>query len=250
MAVVHKKGSPLFDQAINYGLGGAACLATSFFMVYSGYDVLHIIGIAIFLFSGYFFSQCSRRCSGSWGEHEALSGLSKELPDQYHLFVNVSVHEKMESDMVVIGPNGVFIVEVKSFNGTLEGSVNDRNWVLHKVGRKGGRYTKTIKNPLRQLKRNIAILSQYLKLERCSAWIDGVVLFPNDNTEWCDGVPDKCFEASRDVAQHIVSYEPRRPLSEHLIGKLIASLEKCQEGSAMTLNEFKDKTETIQKKFA
>ena len=160
MAVVHKKGSPLFDQAIKYGLGGVACLAISFFMIYSRSDVLHVIGIAFFFLGGYLFSQCSRRCSGSWGEHKALSALSEALPDQYHLFVNVSVHEKMESDMVVVGPNGVFIVEVKSFNGTLEGGVNDRKWVLHKVGREGGRYTKTIKNPLGQLKRNIAILRE------------------------------------------------------------------------------------------
>lgn len=65
MAVVHKKGSPLFDQAINYGLGGVACLAISFFMVYSRSDVLHVIGIAFFFLGGYLFSQCSRRCSGS-----------------------------------------------------------------------------------------------------------------------------------------------------------------------------------------
>ena len=250
MAVVHKKGSPLFDQAIKYGLGGVACLAISFFMIYSRSDVLHVIGIAFFFLGGYLFSQCSRRCSGSWGEHKALSALSEALPDQYHLFVNVSVHEKMESDMVVVGPNGVFIVEVKSFNGTLEGGVNDRKWVLHKVGREGGRYTKTIKNPLGQLKRNIAILSQYLKLERCSAWIDGVVLFPNDDTEWQDGVPEKCFCEAKGVAEHITCFEPRRPLSENLMGKLIASLEKCQEGSAMTLEEFTDKTKSLQKRFA
>ena len=247
MAVVHQKGSPLFGQAINYGLGGVACLVTSFFMVYSSMDFLHVIGIGVFLFSGYLFSQCSRRCSGSWGEHKALSALSKELPDQYHLFVNVSVHEKMESDMVVVGPNGVFLVEVKSFNGTLEGGVNDGKWILHKVGRRGGRYTKTIKNPLGQLKRNIAILSQYLKLERCSAWIDGVVLFPNDDTDWFDGVPDKCFWEARSVAKHILCFEPRRLLSENLMGKIITSLEKCQGGSAMTLDEFTDKKQALQK---
>ena len=251
MAVVHKKGSPLFDQAMKYGIAGAISLVF-LLLVWasmghgSGFMIVAFFGLAIL--TNYLMGQSSRRFSGSWGERKALSKLSDGLSDAYHVFVNIKVHEKMESDLVVVGPNGVFIVEVKSLKGKIEGGEKDKFWTLHKVGRRGGEYSKSIKNPLGQLRRNIFILSQYLKLEKCSAWIDGMVLFSNSDTEWLEAVPEKCLCKPALVPQYISQYVPRRPLSEAQISKIVVSLEKCQDGAAMSMDEFSARAGQLQHK--
>ena len=85
--------------------------------------------------------------SGTKGEEETVHFLST-LPDTYHIFTSVRVHEKMEADAVVVGQNGVFVVESKNYKGELVGTANDKKWTLNKIGRKGGEYSKSVPNRL------------------------------------------------------------------------------------------------------
>lgn len=244
MAIVHKKGAPLFDKgateagkfvaiagiAVLLGLGlDSIGQSLTGFLLFAGFMVL----------AGIFSKNASIAFSGSWGEHKALSGLKDKLSDDYHIFVGVKVHEKMESDFVITGPNGVFVIEVKNYTGKIEGGANDAEWILHKTGRKGGKYTKKIKNPLGQLRRNVYILSQYLKIQKTSAWIEGRTYFSNNN-DWYDGcIPDKCIANMEVLAHYIRVYMPRRYLTAEQLARINTSLEKCiSETPAMAKAEF------------
>jgi len=88
-------------------------------------------------------------------------------------------------DHILIGPNGIFLIETKNYKGEIT-CIGDR-WEYQKVGRNGGLYRGHINNPSKQLKRSIWELKNYLdkkskKILQQSAfpyWIQGVLVFTN-----------------------------------------------------------------------
>ena len=97
--------------------------------------------------------------------------------------VNISIHGRnTELDYVVINNNGVFIFEVKNFSGKLVGNEDDQYWNKYKISRGNKEYIKEIRNPIKQLKREIYLLKEYLKYYGVDLWIEGYVLFVNMNS--------------------------------------------------------------------
>lgn len=136
--------------------------------------------IGIFLIR-YYWKNFKIVKSGVAGENIGLK-IAKKLPRSYEVFSNIFLHYKgqgCEIDLVVIGDNGVFVIEVKNHNGSIAGRGYDSNWTQHKVGKNGGKYTKRINNPIKQLKKQIHIFSQSIKKEGINIWIDGIILFTN-----------------------------------------------------------------------
>ncbi|WP_303839911.1 nuclease-related domain-containing protein [Selenomonas ruminantium] len=187
----------------------------------------------------FFWQRREIYASGARGETMVVSSLSNMLPDRYSIYRNVRVHEKMECDFVIVGENGVFLVECKNYNGTLVGDMDDNEWTLEKVGQKGGEYSKKIRNPVKQLKRNVSILSRYFKMEGCSAWIEGYVCFPSTKT--ISLISSPMIGDTKYIASLIVNYVPKHHLSPRKIEAIKDSLEKCiLEHPAMTKNEFEE----------
>lgn len=86
-----------------------------------------------------------------------------------------------EIDFLVCGPNGVFVVESKNLNGSISGSEDSDNWTIHKVGRRGGAYSNSIRNPVRQVKTQMAVLSKYLRSRNINSRLVGIVTFSSNN---------------------------------------------------------------------
>ena len=245
MAVVHKNGSPLFYHGLRLFLywGTYSMIVFLILTMFLGGHARNDFIIWIFLtFMGLVITinRSGIYFSGAYGEHKALSKLKKELSDDFHIYVNVKVHEKMESDMVIVGPTGVFDVEVKNYNGTLEGGRDDKEWILHKTGQKGGTYSKTIRNPINQLKRNVFILAKFLKIEGSNVWVDGAILFPNGHTAWRSPNLNlaECYTSAQAVARDIKKTVPRWTISQDQLNKIHASLEKCINGQGITKKDF------------
>ena len=246
MAVIHKTDTissqmgmhPMVKAMLVFGLGVLIIIC----LVNSNNIPAAVLAYAVtILVSGHVYKKASIAHSGSQGEDKALSEIASRLSDDYHIFVGVKVHEKMESDLVITGPKGVFIVEIKNYTGEIEGGVNDQEWTLHKTGQEGGQYTKKLRSPLRQLRRNLYILSQYLKIQQTPIWLDGQVYFVNNN-RWVNGcVPDKCV-TDADVLAHIIKTNvPRRYPTVAQLEGVNASLEKCISSPAMAKNDFEAK---------
>ena len=126
-----------------------------------------------------------KRIAGKEGELQAKKILNHYLNENDLLLnnLNISIHGRnTELDYVVINNNGVFIFEVKNLSGKLVGNEDDQYWNKYKISRGNKEYIKEIRNPIKQLKREIYLLKEYLKYYGVDLWIEGYVLFVNMNS--------------------------------------------------------------------
>lgn len=89
--------------------------------------------------------------SGVKGEQQTFEIL-KKLPKDFTVITNPVIHNRgsvNELDFVVIGTNGVFVVESKNYRGIITGSTSAQNWKQIKHG-KNKTYEKEVKNPAKQ----------------------------------------------------------------------------------------------------
>ena len=117
--------------------------------------------------------------AGRQGEKTATAILKKFLRDDDYLLTNVSISfdgKQTELDDIIINKNGVFIFEVKNYNGYLAGSEDDFEWQKYKVTDAGNVYEKPVKNPIRQVKRQIYILHHFLDQRGVNIWVEGYVM--------------------------------------------------------------------------
>ena len=149
--------------------------------LFSGFAPL----FAIFMISAVVFAFCQKRYkilkSGLKGERATQKTLLK-LPADYTILSNVSIkyEDKVaEIDNLILSPRGIVIIETKNYKGILEGSVDDIDWKYTKTSAQGNNYTTTVKNPLKQVKRQTYILSQILKENNINCWIDGYLFLHN-----------------------------------------------------------------------
>lgn len=126
-----------------------------------------------------------KRIAGKEGELQAKKILNHYLNENDLLLnnVNISIHGRnTELDYVVINNNGIFIFEVKNFSGKLVGNEDDQYWNKYKISSGNKEYIKEVRNPIKQLKREIYLLKEYLKYYGVDLWIEGYVLFVNMNS--------------------------------------------------------------------
>jgi len=90
--------------------------------------------------------------------------------------------KEAELDNVIINSRGVFIFEVKNYSGTLFGTEDDYRWRKVKISSGGNAYEKQVLNPIKQVKRQVYLLAQYLKYYGCEVWVEGYVYLLDHNS--------------------------------------------------------------------
>ncbi len=147
--------------------------------------IFFVIILFIFLLLSLSNGEDQKRIAGKEGELQAKKILKHYLNENDLLLnnLNISIHGRnTELDYVVINNNGVFIFEVKNFSGKLVGNEDDQYWNKYKISRGNKEYIKEVRNPIKQLKREIYLLKEYLKYYGVDLWIEGYVLFVNMNS--------------------------------------------------------------------
>ena len=123
--------------------------------------------------------------AGEEGEYLAASAIKSILfKDDWHTCnFEFSVDgREAECDILVVNTNGIFIFEVKNFSGSLFGYETDDIWEKVKESDSGNLYSKEIKNPIKQVRRQIRLLKELLgSYGIYNFWIDGYVLLVNAN---------------------------------------------------------------------
>lgn len=194
-------------------------------------------GIVFFIVGGIFLSIKGDAVlvAGAKGEDYALDIL-KKLPDSYTLYNQVDIPNTKsrtgfnEADVIVVGPDTIFVIEVKHNNGYIMGSSDDKHWDVTKMGRGGTPYYKTIRNPVSQVKKLVWLLSEELKKRKSRAWIQGIVLFSNRAVDLTIANNNATVPVLTppDIIAYITSYKPKSTVSDigmirHNIAKLKAA---------------------------
>ncbi len=119
------------------------------------------------------------RIAGRQGERVATRYIESILREGDTLFTNVSVSydgRSAELDNVIVNKYGVFIIEVKNYSGRLSGSEDDYEWTKVHISKAGNRYVKSVKNPIKQVKREVYILAKFLDYHGASVWVEGYAM--------------------------------------------------------------------------
>lgn len=123
--------------------------------------------------------------AGRYGELRATEIIQKCLDDDDRLFTNITVFydgKETELDNVIVNKYGVFIIEVKNYNGRLVGHEEDFEWTKYHTTEAGNTYTKIVKNPIKQVKRQVYILARHLEGNGAKVWVKGYTLLLNNNS--------------------------------------------------------------------
>lgn len=135
------------------------------------FGILLIAGIFIFRYG---YNKGHRWRKGAEGERIVSNFLNK-LPVGYFVFNDVMLPDgRGNIDHVVIGPNGIFVIETKNFSGNYV--VNGDEW-LYKSHYKT---QEVFKSPGKQAKSNSMALRDYLArngLNMDNVWINSIVAF-------------------------------------------------------------------------
>ncbi len=155
--------------------------------------IICIIMIPLCFFIALLFDEISKEShtkatillNGIYGE-KITRKIIEKLPDDYLGFQNIKVTYKGETseiDMVVVGPNGVFVIETKHLNGHIKG-YSGKTWAQEKVGRRGRVYTNNFYSPIKQAGTHIYHLANYLRDHGGDVYVVGAVYFSNPETTY------------------------------------------------------------------
>lgn len=119
---------------------------------------------------------------GLQGEKEAFDLLSK-LPKQYKILSDVHLvdgNKSSQIDFVIIGPNGIFIMESKHIKGIINGKEDDNYLQKVKIGRGGDKYFKRMYNPIKQISGHKIGMDVFLKKKGFRFRAFPILYFSND----------------------------------------------------------------------
>lgn len=188
--------------------------------------------LALLLTASLWWSQKSSPIllAGAAGE-DLVIDLLRDLPDTFTVYNQVDIPNAKsrtgfnEADVIVVGPNAVFIIEVKHNSGSIKGADGDSEWRVEKTSRGGNVYGKTMRNPISQVKRLVWLLSKDLKAKHSRVWIQGVVLFSHqDVAANIDNDSNVPVMGSNDIVNYIASYQAKVEIANNrkLVGDIAA----------------------------
>lgn len=188
--------------------------------------VVVIILIIAFLISNVKFPgvlQPEERRVGKLGEKIAEEIIRRALHEGDLLFTNVRIEydgRPAELDNVIVNRYGVFIIEVKNYKGRIVGGEDDYEWRKYKTTSAGNTYEKTVKNPIRQVKRQTYILAHYLEENGARVWIRGYAMLLYGNSP----VESEYVLNGREDTERVIHTKDRDILNADTVGRIAAIL--------------------------
>lgn len=176
------------------------------------------------------FTQLDQLIAGYKGEALGQKELKKLKRYGYKVFANMKLkhnNDKSEMDFIVIGSNGIFIVEVKNIKGTIAGHVEDEHLIQIKKT-KNNTYENKFYNPIKQVNTHVYKLSKYLKENNINYWIEGYVYFPkkHSNIQVKNNNVIYSKKGKDSLLKHIENYENNQKITLSNQEKISALVEK------------------------
>lgn len=198
-----------------------------------GYRVLLTLSLGILEAAGlllsliplaaFFFYQRKYRIynGGLQGEKTVIKHLNKTLNDDYYLLNDVYMHNGGgDIDHIVLGPNGVFVLETKNWSGKI--TCNSDDW------QRPGKHA--MGSPSRQAKRNAAkvmhLIDSTSALRSLSIWVEGIVVFTNSNIKLNLNSPTVPILKLHQLTSHITAHKAINPLSQLQLEEIAKEIQK------------------------
>lgn len=137
--------------------------------------------VALFLIAKHNYKILNAGVKGEQQTYEVL----KQLPKDFTVITNPVIHNRgsvNELDFVVIGTNGVFVVETKNYRGIIKGNTSAQSWKQIKHG-KNKTYEKEVKNPAKQVYRQGRRMHEMFIDFGISADVFPILYFVDDRSE-------------------------------------------------------------------
>jgi hypothetical protein len=141
-------------------------------------------------FAFYFFRRYSGYKQGYEGENRVSKTLSSALSDEYYLINDVTISNGYGNvDHVVLGPNGVFVIETKNYGGKI--ICYGDEWSSEYTSKKSGNLKRFIHfelgSPSKQAKRNSMRIKRVIEssgiFKARRIWVEAIVVFANQNVD-------------------------------------------------------------------
>lgn len=112
---------------------------------------------------------------GQEGEERALQSIIQSLDGNWSVFQNVSLpgRNKSDLDLVLVGPPGVWVLEVKNFRGMYRNVGEDWEYKTK------NKWKATSKSPSRQAFHSAIRLGNFLRAEKINVFVNPTVIWAN-----------------------------------------------------------------------
>lgn len=148
-----------------------------------------VIGLSLILFLSWLVNFIDRKIMekiekeiknhrrGEEGEEKAVQMIIQALDGNWRLFRNVLIpgRNKGDLDLVLVGPPGVWVLEVKNFSGEYRNI--GENWEY----RHGKKWKSASANPSNQARKNAVRLSEFFKADNLKVFVNPAVIWANED---------------------------------------------------------------------
>lgn len=116
---------------------------------------------------------------GQLGEERVINVMYHVLDGQWWLFKNLEIpgYKQGDIDLILVGPSGIWCLEVKSFSGQYRTVGDQWERLFH------GQWLPLFKSPTRQAKRNAATLARILTAHDIKQWVNPVIIWANPDSK-------------------------------------------------------------------
>ncbi|RLD10625.1 MAG: hypothetical protein DRI44_05590 [Chlamydiae bacterium] len=163
------------------------------FITKNSYGMLVIAGVLSFFAAGHWVKQYENYTNsgfikrGREGEIKNSDRLEHGLDEDYYIINDIDLafgKKKSQIDHIVLGPNGIFVIETKNWRGKLIGNETDTSWTQIKENKNGNDVKIKLGNPIVQNMRHVQTTRSVLQANGINSEdIFSVVVVNNDNRD-------------------------------------------------------------------
>lgn len=215
----------LAKAALSIVLFGLIFYAVNLRIFLTNLGIFETVGLLLSLVpftAAYYYLRKYRIYNGGLqGEKTVTKLLIKTLNDDYYLLNDIYLQGGGgDIDHIVLGPNGVFVLETKNWSGKI--TCNGDGW--HRPGKPD------MGSPSRQVKRNVAKIMHLIEstsvLGALSIWVEGIVVFTNSNVKLNINNPTVPILTIHQLTSHITTHKTVNQLNQQQLEEIAKEIQK------------------------
>jgi hypothetical protein len=162
---------------------------------------------------------------GQEGEERVLQFILQALDGNWHIFRNVELpgRNKGDLDLILVGPPGIWVLEIKNFNGEYRNT--GETWEY----RRGRKWKLASANPSRQAMNNAVRLANFLRADNIDVFVNPVVVWANPESPLSVENPSVAVWPADRLADELGNIWQREKLAETERDKIVEKLSKLCE---------------------